>query len=440
MSTRRDFVRSAALASAASLAATVPAHAAPLSAPLGVLPLEPLATPRGRPEDVARDEAYWRRVASRYRVMAGTTNMEAGFFGMMASPVLAAYHRNIDLANGASSYFARRDFPDIAQKARERVATALGAKPTELAFSRNATEALQALIGQYNGVKAGDTVMYADLDYNAMQYSMNALAERTGATVARFDMPEPASHDAIMAAYTTALDANPRTKLLLLTHCNNKTGLITPIKEIATLARARGANVIVDAAHSFGQVPLSFDDLGADFVGLNLHKWIGAPVGAGALYIREGRLSAIDRAHGDPGPLTSIDSRIHTGTSHFAIVMTIPDALDFQDEIGVENKAARLRFLRDRWAIPARAIPGVDILTPDEPELVGAITSFRLHGRGDRAANLAAAATLVDEFKLFTVYRNGLAKGDCVRVTPALYNTPADADRLVAALRVMAAR
>ncbi|MBK6487082.1 MAG: aminotransferase class V-fold PLP-dependent enzyme [Gemmatimonadetes bacterium] len=440
MSTRRDFVRSAALASAASLAATVPAHAAPLSAPLGVLPLEPLATPRGRPEDVARDEAYWRRVASRYRVMAGTTNMEAGFFGMMASPVLAAYHRNIDLANGASSYFARRDFPDIAQKARERVATALGAKPTELAFSRNATEALQALIGQYNGVKAGDTVMYADLDYNAMQYSMNALAERTGATVARFDMPEPASHDAIMAAYTTALDANPRTKLLLLTHCNNKTGLITPIKEIATLARARGADVIVDAAHSFGQVPLSFDDLGADFVGLNLHKWIGAPVGAGALYIREGRLSAIDRAHGDPGPLTSIDSRIHTGTSHFAIVMTIPDALDFQDEIGVENKAARLRFLRDRWAIPARAIPGVDILTPDEPELVGAITSFRLHGRGDRAANLAAAATLVDEFKLFTVYRNGLAKGDCVRVTPALYNTPADADRLVAALRVMAAR
>ena len=440
MPTRRDFLGSAALASAASLAATVPAHATPLISRLGDLPLEPLGTPRGRPEQVARDEAYWRRVASRYRIMAGTTNMEAGFFGMMASPVLAAYHRHIDRANSASSYFARREYPEIADKARARVAAAFGAKPTEIAFARNATEALQALIGQYNGIKAGDTVMYADLDYNAMQYAMNALAERTGATVARFDIPEPASHDAIIAAYTAALDANPRTKLLLLTHCNNKTGLITPTKEIAALARARGADVVVDAAHSFGQVPLSFADIGGDFVGLNLHKWVGAPVGVGALYIREERLASIDRAHGDPGPLTSIDSRIHTGTSHFAIVMTIPDALDFQDEIGIENKAARLRYLRDRWAIPARAIPGVDILTPDAAGLVGAITSFRLHGRGDRASNLAAAATLVDEFQLFTVYRTGLAKGDCVRVTPALYNTPADADRLVAALRVMAAR
>ena len=244
-----------------------------------------------------------------------------------------------------------------------------------------------------------------------------------------------------MAAYTAALDANPRTRLLLLTHCNNKTGLILPVREIAALARARGVDVVVDAAHSFGQVPLALADRGADFVGINLHKWIGAPVGAGALYIREGRLSAIDRAHGDESaPPSSIDSRIHTGTTHFATVMTIPDALDFQASIGIDHKSARLRFLRDRWAVPARAIHGIDILTPDDPALVGAITSFRLHGRGEREANQAVARTLLEEFSLFTYWRTGLAKGDCVRVTPALYNTPADADRLVAALRVVAAR
>ncbi len=120
--------------------------------------------------------------------------------------------------------------------------------------------------------------------------------------------------------------------------------------------------------------------------------------------------------------------------------MTIPDALAFQAQIGVPFKAARLRYLRDRWVRAAREIPGVDILTPDDPDLVGAITSFRLHGRGDRESNQAVARTLLDEFGLFTVWRNGIARGDCVRVTPALYSTPADADRLVSALRAIAAR
>lgn len=443
MPSRRDFVCSAALASAASLATSVPTHAAehgPSASAPDDSPLEPLTPPAGIPAESARDEAYWKRVAAQYRVLDGTTNLEAGYFGMMAAPVLAAYHRHIDRVNRASSYFARREYAPFLSTARERVANALGAQAGEIAFSRNATEALQALIGQYNRVKPGDTVLYADLDYNAMQWAMNALAARCGATVARFDIPEPATRDNLLEAYTAALDANPRTRLLLLTHCNNKTGLIIPVKEITALAKARGVDVVVDAAHSFGQVPLSLADLGADFVGVNLHKWIGAPVGAGALYIREGRLDAIDRAHADESaPATSIDSRIHTGTTHFATVMTIPDALDFQATIGIEHKAARLRYLRDRWAVPARQIAGVDVLTPDEPGLVGAITSFRLHGRGDRASNQAITKRLLDEFKLFTFYRTGLAKGDCVRVTPALYNSPEDADRLVAALKVLAA-
>jgi selenocysteine lyase/cysteine desulfurase len=281
--------------------------------------------------------------------------------------------------------------------------------------------------------------MYADLDYPAMQQAMNALAERRGARVATLVIPEPASHDAILAAYAEALDAHPTTRLLLLTHANNKTGLIHPVRAITEMARLRGVDVIVDAAHSVGQVPLALPELGAAFAGINLHKWVGAPVGVGALYIRQDRLDAIDRAHGDTGPLDRIDSRIHTGTTNFAAVMTVPDALDFQDRIGIEYKAARLRYLRDRWVAPAREIPGVDILTPDDADLVGALTSFRLHGDGSRATNLAVARRLDEEFGLFTVYRTGVAKGDCVRVTPSLYNSPSDTDRLVAALEVMAA-
>ncbi|QJR37568.1 aminotransferase class V-fold PLP-dependent enzyme [Gemmatimonas groenlandica] len=437
---RRDFVKSAAILGAAAAVAPSSAAAAAHTPPSNSHSA-PLTPHPGALYDVARDEAYWTQVAAKYRITPRTTNMEAGYFGMMALPVLEAYHRYIDRANSESSYFARREFPAMMRTARERVATFVGAKPTELAFTRGATEALQALIGQYNRLQPGDTIMYADLDYNAMQWAMNALAARCQSKVVTLDIPEPASHDNILAAYTKALDANPRTKLLLLTHCNNKTGLLLPVGDIAKLAKARGVDVMVDAAHSFGQVPLTMADMGADFVGLNLHKWIGAPVGAGALYIREDRLSAIDRAHADESaPLDRIESRIHTGTTHFATVMTIPDAIDFQLSIGIPQKAARLRYLRDRWVHAVADVKGVSILTPEDAALTGAITGFRLHNRGTGEANRALATTLHDEFGIFTFQRTGLAKGDCVRVTPTLYNTPADADKLAVAIRTIAAR
>jgi selenocysteine lyase/cysteine desulfurase len=442
MTTRRDFLRTGALASAASAASlTVPALSAAQSAAHPADAAAPLPRPpAGPPEAVAQDETYWREVAAQYQVAQSPTNLEAGFFGMMPMPVLAAYHRHIDRVNRESSHFARLGYPAMAMEARRRTAQALGVTPGEIAFARNATEALQSLIGQYNGVQAGDAVMYADLDYPAMQQAMNALAARRGATVARLDLPEPASLDGILAAYTAAFDAHPRTRLLLLTHVNNKTGLIHPVRAIADLARARGIDCVVDAAHAFGQVPLSLPELGVPFAAVNLHKWVGAPVGVAALYIRPDALARIDRAHGDEGPLDRIDSRIHTGTTDFAAIMTVPDALDFQERIGVARKAARLRFLRDTWAVPARAIAGVDILTPDVPGMVGALTGFRLRGDGSAAGNAALTKTLLQEFGLFTVARSGLARGDCVRVTPALYSTPADGATLVAALRTLAAR
>lgn len=439
MTTRRVFVKTAALAGAASLIPEGPTSAQPAGPDFESAADLPVSD--ADPVTLARDEAHWKRIASNYRVPASVTNMEAGYFGMMATPVLEAFHRHIDRANSASSYFARREYPAILQSVRERVATFVGAKPTEIALSRGATEALQAMIGQYVRVGAGDTVMYADLDYNAMQWAMNALAARRGATVAKLEIPEPATREAILEAYTKALDQNPRTKLLLLTHCNNKTGLLLPVRDIVAIARPRGVDVVVDAAHSFGQVPLSVDALDADFVGLNLHKWIGAPVGAGAMYIRADKLDRIERAHADESaPADRIDSRLHTGTTNFAIVMTIPDALDFQAKIGVENKAARLRYLRDSWVKAVRGTAGVDVLTPDDAGLVGAITSFRLHGRGTSAANQAVAKALLDEFGLFTFYRTGLAKGDCVRVTPTLYNSVADAEKLARGIRTIAAR
>lgn len=404
-------------------------------------PLPPLNRPSGPADVVARDEAYWSRVRAYYRVSERFTNLEAGYYGMMAAPVLAAFHGHIDRVNLDNSYYARRSYDTDLEAARARVAGLVGARPEEIAFTRGATEALQCLIAQYSQLRPGDTVLYSDVDYMAMQHAMNWLASRRGVTVEHFALPEPATRETALAAYDEALARHPRTRLLLLTHLNNKSGLILPVKEIAELARHRGADVVVDAAHSFGQVDITLADLDADFVGFNLHKWLGAPIGAGVMYIKAGRLPDIDRMYADEtAPESSINSRIHTGTANFATYLTVPAALDFHAAVGPAYKAARVRLLRDRWVSQVRGTPGIDILTLDDPGSVAAITSFRLHGRGGQAENQAVVAELLDRYGLFTVWRTGLARGDCVRVTPALYNTLADADRLAAALKEIAAR
>lgn len=438
MVTRRHFLTTSGLAGFGLAAGPV----APASTRVDQDPtLPPLNRPTGPAATVARDEEYWARVRAHYRVANQYTNLEAGYYGMMALPVLAEFHRHIDRVNLESSHYARRRYETDLDAARARVAQLVGAKPGEIAFTRGATEALHCLIAQYNRLRPGDTVLYADVDYMAMQHTMNWLAERRGVTVARFDLPEPASHETALGAYERALSQHPRTRLLLLTHLNNKSGLILPAKQIVELARAKGADVVVDAAHSFGQLDLTLSDLGADFVGFNLHKWLGAPIGAGVMYIKEGRLPDIDRMYGDEtSPPTSINSRIHTGTAHFATYLTVPAALDFHSAVGPAYKAARVRYLRDRWVSQVRATPEINVLTPDDPGVVAAITSFRIRGRTSRAENQAVVTELLEKYSLFTAWRTGLAGGDCVRVTPALYNTPADADRLAAALKEIAGR
>ncbi len=434
---RRTFLGTAGVA---GLALASPRRANPDDSAGRALALPALERPTGAPATVARDEAYWSRVAAYYQVSPEFTNLEAGYFGVMAAPVLAEYHRQIDRVNFESSHYARGEWGEESAAARARLASFLKVTPEELVFTRNATEALQRLIVQYNKLRPGDQVMYADLDYPAMQFAMNALAELRGVSVVRIEFPEPVSREAELAMYAEALRAHPRVKLLLLTHLNNKTGLIIPTREIVRMAREHGADTIVDAAHSFGQVDLTLADIGADFVGLNLHKWIGAPIGVGAMYIKTRRLSDIDRMLGDDGPLDRIYSRMHTGTANFATYLTVPAALDFHDAVGAAYKAARLRYLRDLWVEAVRDTPEIDILTPDDPDLVAAITSFRLHGRTSKEDNQAIVQELFEQHRLFTVWRTGLARGDCVRVTPALYNTPTDAERLAAALRAMVSR
>jgi selenocysteine lyase/cysteine desulfurase len=177
-------------------------------------------------------------------------------------------------------------------------------------------------------------------------------------------------------------------------------------------------------------------DIGADFIGFNLHKWIGAPLGVGLTYIRKARLNDIDRMMGDEdNPSNSILSRVHTGTMNFAAVLSVPTALEFHDSIGPAYKAARVAYLRNRWVTAVRDVRPLEILTPDDPTMVAAITSFRIKGLTEKEENERIVEELLWKYGLFTVARSGLERGNCVRVTPSLYNRTADVDRLAEALK-----
>jgi selenocysteine lyase/cysteine desulfurase len=395
-----------------------------------------IAAPTGAdPYALARDERFWRGVAREYPVNPDFINLENGYYGIMPAPVYREYLRNTERLNRLNSYLLRTTYKAEVDQIREQLAAVAGVLKEEIALTRGGTEALQCLIAGYERLRPGDAVMYADVDYPSCQYAFNWLRDRRGVDVVRIAIPEPPTRQAVLDTYAWALREHPRVKLLLLSHMNNRTGLVVPVQEIVAMARDVGVDVIVDAAHSWGQLDFDVGDLDADFAGFSLHKWINAPLGAGFLYIRKSRISDIARFLADElFPADDIRSRVHSGTLDVAPLLSLPVALDYHLALGAAVKQARLCYLRDRWVSRVKQLGNVEVLTPDEPGMYGGVTAFRIAGRTSEADNAAIVEHLMETHRIFTVRRTGLAKGDCVRVTPAWFTSADDVDRLASAL------
>ena len=384
------------------------------------------------------DEAGWARIAAQYPVTRAITQLENGYWGSMATPVQMAHRAILEKLNRDNSWYARRAMVKDMAAARARAAEAMGVLPEEMAFCRNAAEGLSALISQFRDVGPGDRILYSDTDYEAMQGAMVSLARARGAEAVKINLPRAPTHDNTIAAYAEAIARTPRLKLVLLTHMSHRAGLVLPVREIVPLARAKGAQIIVDAAQSFYQFDFKLPDFGADFVGMNFHKWVGAPLGVAAIYIRKGMTDAIAPSPAEPDAKPdSVEARVHQGTVDYSAPLSVPAALDFQKTIGTPAKLARLQYLRNRWVGPLRGLSGLEILLPDDARLHGATTSFRIQGRTSMADNIAITDLLLQRFGIMTIHRTGLVDGACVRLTPSLFTTPAEVDRLVPALRTL---
>lgn len=400
------------------------------------LPSPPTGT---TPSALARDEAFWSEVATNYDRTEGAINLEHGYWGKMAHPVQDAYIDATRMVNAQNSFYARKQFAADEQESVRRVARALGVHADEIALTRNATEAIHNLIRQYRGLADGDAVLYADLDYPHFKTAMQWLEHARGARPIEVTIPPRVNQAEIFALYRDAFDKNPDLKLMLLMHVSNQHGLVLPVARIASEARKRGIDVICDTAQSWGLLDYQVPSLQVDWAGFNLHKWIGSPVGVGALYMRRGSLQNVAPYPGesDPGDAL-VSTRVHMGTANFAAILAIPHALDFHEAIGAANKEARLRYLRQLWTDEADSMSHIELLGGLDEESWTGMGSFRLTDKRTAEEVTALQQRLEQEFGIFTVIRKGLASGYCVRVTPQVFTTPDDMARLVDALKRLA--
>lgn len=427
--TRRTLLRSGLLVAPALLGPSVGAHSADQ--------LKDVSGPTLRPNSIPTAN-----LPSQFDVEPGIHNLENGYWGIMPRVVAEMYSRKCDQVNRTNSIWARNVLSDGSclaaggREAREAIARQVGCTADEIAVTRSGTDALQALISNYKHLKASDAVISCDLDYPAAIAALDWLGDRRGVQVVKFPMPEPATTANILSAYHDVLTRTPNAKLLLVTQVSNRTGLVTPVREIVAMARSRGVDTIVDAAHGIACLDFKLNDLGADFAAWSVHKWTSAPLGTGAIYIRRNRIPDFDLAFdNDDAPADDITSRVPAGTIDFAAVLTIPTAVDFHFAVGAAAKEKHMRALRDRWVQSVRDLRNVEICVPDEPERYCTITSFRLKGMRTGADALRVQKRLFDKYRVHTVWRKGIAKGPAIRVTPGLYSTQADVDALTAALR-----
>ncbi|MFJ4130653.1 aminotransferase class V-fold PLP-dependent enzyme [Pseudomonas cyclaminis] len=381
----------------------------------------------------ADNELHWQAIAQRYDLEPGPINLENGYFGRMSRAVQAQYLDHVAFINRSNSLHVRQRFEQGENvEIRRQLAELIDVDPESVAFTRNATDALQSLIRNYNRLQPGDQVLISDLEYDTVKGAMRWLAGVRGVEVIELSHTHPASFDNLLQTYRTAFAEYPRIKLMALTHVTHRTGLVMPIAAIAEAAREQGIDVILDGAHALGQIDFNLAELGIQFAGFNLHKWIGAPLTLGFLYIAPERLADIDPDMGEfHYPITDVRARTSYSTPNFPALMTLPLVFEEHRALGgAAAKGARVNYLRDLWVSQVRALKGIEVLTSDDPRLYCGITAFKFSGSDQQVM----VDRLLKDYGLFTTTRTGAAFGTCIRVTPGLLTSKADIDVLVKAI------
>ena len=372
-------------------------------------------------EEAATDEDFWIQIRNEFTTDRTVINLNNGHVSPAPRTVQDAMRRYLDYSNQGPYHTMIRELEPKKESARRMVAEVAGVDPEEIALTRNSSESLEiAQLGL--NLKAGDEVLTTNQDYPRMLTTFRQRERREGIKLVQISFPVPAiSPDDLYQRFEKGL--TPNTKAILLCHITNRTGLIFPVRRIADMAHARGITVIVDGAHAFNHFPFKISDLNCDYYGVSLHKWTFAPVGTGFLYVNKDRIKDTwAMMASSPRQDNNIRKFEEIGTHPAANLDSICEAIVFNQNIGIERKLARLRYLRDRWANKLAQNPKVKILHNTDPAMSAGIGMFAVTRADPRA--LVDALTKQNIF----VALMGHSEYTGIRVTPSVYSTVGEVD------------
>ncbi|MBO6494974.1 MAG: aminotransferase class V-fold PLP-dependent enzyme [Roseivirga sp.] len=384
------------------------------------------------PEDAAQDEELWARIQQAYTTSSSIINLNNGGVSPQPKVVQDAANRFYTYCNEAPSYYMWRILDQGREPLRAKLAHLAGTEADELAINRNTTEAINTVIFGLN-LKAGDEVILTKYDYPNMMNAWKQREQRDGIVLKWLDFDIPMkSDDEVIRKYREAI--TPKTKVLHITHIINWTGHIMPVKGLCDLARKNNLYSIVDGAHSFAHLDFKISDFGCDFFGTSLHKWLCAPFGTGLLYIDKNKIKDVWPLLGAPeGQEDNIRKFENIGTRSFAIEQAIGSAIDFHQAIGSARKEARLKYLKQYWVDQVTDVDKVRFYTSTKPQFSGALFNFGIDGQDAGPVH----NSLFNTHKIHTSPVK-YEKVNGPRITPHVYTTKYDLDRLVEAIHVAA--
>jgi selenocysteine lyase/cysteine desulfurase len=383
------------------------------------------------PEEVAKDEYFWAQIRSGYRLKPDYINLENGYYCFMPQETLENFIHQVRQVNYQGSYYMRTVQWDNKKVMSAKLAELVNCTEEEVIITQNTTESLDLVISGYDW-KAGDEAVMAEQDYGAMLNQFDQVSKRYGMVNKRVSVPlHPKSDEEIVNLYANAI--TEKTRLLMICHLINITGHILPVRKICDMAHSKGVEVMVDGAHAFAQIKFSMKDLGCDYYGTSLHKWLSTPLGAGMLYVKKSKVSKLWPLFAEWNKEQDDILRLnHTGTHPVHTDLAIGNAIEYLNKIGIERKEARLRYLQNYWVDKVRDLPHINLNTPVEKHRSCAIANVGIKGMKPKEM----AKRLMDEYRIWTVAIDGAGVHGC-RITPNIYTTTKELDVFVEALKAL---
>ena len=378
------------------------------------------------------DDDFWKLVRSQYDLHQDFINLESGYYNIIPKPTLKKQIEHIKRVNLEGSFYMRKSrFKDKSTITSE-LANFVGCNSKNLVITRNTTESLDLIISGFPW-KSGDEAIYAYQDYGAMQDMFEQIGKRHGVVLKKVSVPNHPKNDMeLISLYESQITS--KTRLIMISHMVNITGQILPVKKICDMAHSYGVEVLVDGAHCVGHFNFKIDNLNCDYYGSSLHKWLATPLGAGLLYVNNKHIPKIwpliaDHEK-DPNKIQRLS---HTGTHPVSTDLTIIDAIEYLNSIGIKKKESRLRFLKTYWQNALKDESNIVINTPFDPQRSCGIGNVGLKNMKPETL----AKRLYEEFGIFTVAIDYANVKGC-RITPNIFTNENELDTFINAMKSLA--